>query len=258
MKKGIILIISILLWFIPVYGQGVYVTVSAEMDSTVCEDQLSEIDSSLLRLKITYENRTNDAVYLVKVGNECRLDGRIGVPRFLRVSLMNPPQTEISNINYSNDTLLVQISRGEYEHWEVLYKPVQIESEYVDHLGLNDDLYLFYDTLRHFPFNRHKELVNDMIAYKTDFLIKYDTFFVFLKPGEKYSDYFDISGLVYFKGHYSFEIRDSHWLNGIIVDNKYDEELKRWYQVIEPYPEKVGIYKYYTGPVISNVFFIDL
>lgn len=111
MKKGIFLIIAISLWFIPLYGQGVYVTISAEMDSIICENQLSEIDSSLLRLKITYDNRTNDAVYFAKVGNECRLDDRIGVPRFLRVGFMNPPQTEVSNIDYSNDEKLRSLKK---------------------------------------------------------------------------------------------------------------------------------------------------
>lgn len=111
MKKGIFLIIAISLWFIPLYGQGVYVTISAEMDSIICENQLSEIDSCLLRLKITYDNRTNDAVYFAKVGNECRLDDRIGVPRFLRVGFMNPPQTEVSNIDYSNDEKLRSLKK---------------------------------------------------------------------------------------------------------------------------------------------------
>ena len=64
MKKGIFLIIAISLWFIPLYGQGVYVTISSEMDSIICENQLSEIDSCLLRLKITYDKKISTPLYI--------------------------------------------------------------------------------------------------------------------------------------------------------------------------------------------------
>ena len=52
-------------------------------------------------------------------------------------------------------------------------------------------------------------------------------------------------------------IRDNYWHNSIVIEEKYDEVLKRGIQVTKPFPESIGIYKLYTGPIESNVLSVD-
>lgn len=253
-------------------GQNVYITISAEIDSTVLDNQTTN-DDCQCHLKITYENNTDTAIYFEKVMKDVQMENEIGVPQFIGGGLYNPPKTTISTIDYSNDSIIITIPLGPNQRWSA-YSNITFSSSSIIHV-LEEDLEIYYDQLYHNSYpnktytfsneliqqahssGHYKELVNDFIENQTDSLAKYSDFFVFLKPKETYSDYFDMSGFIYFRGHYSFMIRDNYWHNSIIIEEKYDEVLKRGIQVTKPFPESIGIYKLYTGPIESNVLSVD-
>lgn len=231
---------------------NVHILVSCELDSFLDNNQLIEKKYGLSKLKITYENRTNEAIYFAKISNECKTELGIGIPHFQPAIFFYPPQTSITNNDYSDDTLNVNMVIGD-AYWEITDGLTQEEPP-VGHI-LNNDLYFYYDTVRNNSFLRHWEILNNITSNHTDSLLGYDDYFVFLEPGEIHADEFDISGLRYFGGHYSFLI--SRRSDSIVVDQKFDEEQKIWNLIKMPYPDMIGIYKLYTGPLESNVLSVD-
>ena len=231
----------------------VQITASCELDSILDKHLLLEKTTDSSILKITYENRTNEAVYFAKINNECKTQIGIGIPHFQAAILFNPPQTSITSNDYSDDTLKVNMVLGS-DNWEITDARIQYEESHVGHI-LNNDLYFYYDTLRNYPFLRHGKIVKYLTANQTDSLIGYDDYFVFLEPGEIHSDSFDISGLRYFGGHYYFIICGLP--DSIVVDQKYDEGQKRWNLIKMPYPDSIEKYRLYTDPIESNVLSVD-
>jgi len=253
----IIIFIFLFLWVTPSSCQknndNIQITLSCELDSILDKHQLIEKTYGSSRLKITYENRTNEAVYFAKISNECKTETEIGIPHFQPAILFNPPQTSITSNDYSYDTLKVNMVLGS-ANWEITDMLTQYEESHVGHI-LNNDLYFYYDTVRNYPFLRHGEIVKHLTANQTDSLIGYDDYFVFLEPGEIRTDSFDISGLRYFGGHYYFIICEQP--DSIVVDQKYDEGQKRWNLIKMPYPDSIEKYRLYTDPIESNVLSVD-
>ena len=272
MRRFFSLIFTIISFSFFVKSQNVYVSISSEMDSMILGKQSRKTDYCQYRLKISYENKTDSAIYFNKVVKDIQIGNNIGFPQFNGSSLYNPPKKSISSINYSNDTSVIVIPLNLNDPWRVFSD--SIYSYNTRNSLLEDDLEIFYDSLYYnslseksassftslywkHTLGRRREFINDFNAHQTDSLIKYNDFFVFLKPGETYSDYFDMSGFVYFKGHYCFMVKKNYWSDSIVVDVKYNDELKRNLQVTEPLPNSIGIYKLYSRPVISNVLYVD-
>jgi len=261
------LTISFLTW-----SQNVSINITIEKDSNVISFQPTETDYCPRRLKITYENRTDSAIYFEKVMKDIQLCKGIGLPLFRSPILSNPPISKYSSYDYSTDTTVIAIPLGPNETWTsfsdstfssssrkfVLDKDLEL---YYDSLYFNSFQYQSFQSQDEFIFQAHslgryKDLVNDFTSHRIDSLSKYTDFFVFLGPGETYSDYYDISGFEYFKGHYFFMITRNYWPNSIVIEERYSEVLKRGIQLTVRFPDSAGIYKLYTGPIVSNVLSI--
>lgn len=76
--------------------------------------------------------------------------------------------------------------------------------------------------------------------------------FVFLRPGENYTDIYNLVGFKLIKGNFTFYIRRSNFTNYVNINSIWDESQSRFIQRTAELPKKVGEYILYSGEFKTN------
>lgn len=221
------------------------------------------------KLLITYRNNSDTNLYFLKIS-----DSRGGNPLLSKGSLVQYPIEEYINPNYyerakvhgsyKNKKYNVIIGGSQLfnKGWIVENDTLNSEVEHeID--PINDDLTDIYEYI----FRKDMSKNIDSLAWlKTYFLVsditveqiinKYKDKFVFLKPGEKEIDSYNLSGFNLIKGCFSFNIEPNS-LQQFVLTSVWDQNRLKFIEEKTALPEFAGDYKLYSGHFNSNKIIID-
>lgn len=215
-------------------------------DSLVCVPSLS----------ITYRNNSETSIYFLKVS-----DSHLGYPLLPRGLLLQYPYEDYINpdyrkraINHGNysgkDFKVIILNRPYYnKSWEVFNDTLAPDGEYVTDI-INDDLVDIYEYIFHKHFQKETDSLK---TQKPTFSINESSTgnivldnierFVFLKPGETYSNTFNLIGFQKVGGSFTFDILSSGFDDYVFTD---------YSSCKIPLPNQVDGYKLYSGSFKSN------
>jgi hypothetical protein len=199
-----------------IFAQGVSVELSLSWgkefdvfneDSLICVPSLS----------VTYRNNSETSIYFLKVS-----DSHLGYPLLPRGLLLQYPYEDYINpdyrkraINHGNysgkDFKVIILNRPHYnKSWEVFNDTLALDGEYVTDI-INDDLVDIYEYIFHKHFQKETDSLKTQkptfsINESSTGNIAFDNIerFVFLKPGETYSDTFNLIGFQKVGGSFTF------------------------------------------------------
>ena len=265
MKINILFLYIVFLLFVKVISaQCVSVELSVKWDKgydVFHEDSIICIPM----LCITYRNNSNNSYYFLKVSNS-----RLNSPIFSSGTFLQYPYQEylhpdymgraLRHSNYSNQKYRVIIwSSPLYNSgWFIEKDTFNTDTERViDYI--NDELANIYEYTYRKSCAEHldspkmtKVFFSASEITPRNILGAIRDRFVFLKPGEIYSDTFNIIGFKMLKGCYTFYIDQNTFLSYVNSEPKWDKSLSKYIDTIIPLPPEVEGYKLYSGSFNSN------
>lgn len=257
------IILFLLLSFnISTYSQSVSIELSAKW---VKGYDIFQKDSTIYypELIITYRNNSDTNYYFQKVS-----DSRCGLPMLSCGTLLQYPIEEYLNPNYlkrakihgnyTNENYTVIIGENSFSKgWIVVNDTSNIDIEQEINM-INNELADIYEYIYRENFNKQPDSLS---KYKTHYiesdivpdviLEKFKDKFVFLKPGEIYTDTYNLVGFKLLKGCYTF------YVNPFLPEYVYttpiwDENQSKYIEIKTVLPQVVGEYKLYSGKFNSN------
>ncbi len=265
MKTNILFLYIVFLLFVKVISaQCVSVELSVKWDKgydVFHEDSIICIPT----LCITYRNNSTNNYYFLKVSNS-----RLNSPLFSFGTLLHYPYEEylhpdymgraLRHSNYSNQKYSVIIWNIPLYNssWivdkDTLYTETEREIDYI-----NDELAEIYEYIYRKSCAEHLDSAKFAKLYfaaseitSRNILGALRDRFVFLKPGETYSDTFNIIGFKILKGCFTFYIKQDTFMSYVNAEPKWDKSLSKYFDTIIPLPPEVEGYKLYSGSFNSN------
>lgn len=214
-------------------------------------------------LIITYRNISDTNYYFQKVS-----DSRCGLPMLPWGSLLQYPIEEYLNPNYlerakmhgnySGENYTVIIGGSSFSKgWICVNDTSNIEVEQEIEM-INDDLADIYEYIYRENFKKQSDSLNELKIYYTEsdvvpkmILDKFKDKFVFLRPGEIYTDNYNLVGFKLLKGCFTFYI--SPYLPEYVYSTPiWDKNQSKYIEIKTALPKVVGEYKLYSGNFYSN------
>jgi len=239
-------ILTILFYFFYLnsFSQNVSVVLSVEQkkaDAHLWKKYSSDLYPFL---KISYINNTKDSIYLKKVAAE--LD-------FITTGLLKDYnrntnlRTYLKNLKkHTNQKYAVNIPISKFHHyWEVLEADHSIADEH-DISFINEQLHFIYERF-YKKDNTNTKTVEDRISVANIGKIE-SAYFIFLKPGEKVIEYYDLTGFKLLGGTYDFMLDKSQADDFMETDFLNEQKVYKR----EPLPESLKGYKLYKGIIGTN------
>jgi hypothetical protein len=163
----------------------------------------------------------------------------------------------ISHSDYSNINYNVKIGGDPVYNkgWIIENDTVISEEREIDYV--NDDLADIYEYIYQNMDHPHRADSALYLDYKSSditekgILTKLKSEFVFLKPGEVYTETYNLIGFKMVGGNFDFRIQEDS-LYGFVYTPIWDEKRKKWIETKTDLPKKVGSYTLYKGKFCSN------
>jgi hypothetical protein len=212
-------------------------------------------------LIITYRNNSNNSYYFLKVS-----DSRYGYPLISSGLMLQYPYEEYRNPSY----LKRAKSHGNYSHsnYNVLIGGMPLFSSgwLINNDTINfleeDNSYLLADCLADIYEYIYREKQPEVFYKKiyfseSDILPKSikDTIkeqFVFLKPGESYTDIYNLVAFQLVKGNFTFIINQNSFPDYVNIDPIWDSNQSKYMENRASLPAVVDGYNLYSGHFNSN------
>lgn len=239
-----ILIILFYFFSLNSFSQNVSVVLSVEQkkaDAHLWKKYSSDVYPFL---QISYINNTKDSIYLKKVATEFD---------FITTGLMNDSnrntnvRTYLKNLKkHNNQKYSVNIPISKFHnYWEVLEADHSIADEH-EISFINEQLHFIYERF-YKKKNTSTKTFEDRINVANIGKIE-NKYFIFLKPGEKVIEYYDLTGFKLLGGTYDF-ILDKSQVDDFMETDFISEQnvYKREYL-----PETLKGYKLYKGTIETN------
>lgn len=214
-------------------------------------------------LIITYRNNSDTNLYFRKVSQ-----GHYGLPFFIKSGLLQYPICEYVNPdikkrpknygNYSANNYSVEIGDITFlQPWFVTNDNLKIVAEQEIDM-INDNLADIYEFIYHEYYKEQADpLGNDKTHYSVSDLLpemildKYKDKFVFLRPGEFFSDTYNLVGFQLLKACFTFCINP--FLPEYVYTTPFwDNNQSKYIDIKTPLPKVVGDYKLYSGNFNTN------
>lgn len=213
-------------------------------------------------LMITYRNISDTSFYFQKVS-----DSRYGLPILPReVGLLQYPIEEYFNHyfkrakmhgDYTGKHYKVKIGESSFfKMWNVINDTSNIESE-EDVDVTNSDLCYIYEYMYRENYKQMDTRDEFKLYYTISdmapevILTKYKDKFVFLKPGESYTDTYNLIGFKLLKGSFTFYVRP-HLPPYVYTAPIWDSHQSQYVEGKVLLPQIVGGYTLYSGNFYSN------
>lgn len=213
-------------------------------------------------LMITYRNISDTSFYFQKVS-----DSRYGLPSLPAAGLLQYPIEEFLNPNYFKRAKMHGDYTGEHykveigdnlfsKGWIAINDTCNIEVEHEIDM-INSALQNIYEYIyreNYKPMDARDEFklyytISDMVPEVI--LTKYKDKFVFLKPGESYTDTYNLIGFKLLKGSFTFYIRP-HLPPYVYTAPIWDSHQSQYVEGKALLPQIVGGYTLYSGNFYSN------
>lgn len=223
-----------------------------QKDSIICYPELI----------ITYRNMSDTNYYFQKVS-----ESRIGLPMLPIGHLLQYPIEEYLNPDYLKRAKMYGKYSGENytvifggssfsKGWIVVNDTSNIEVEQEIDL-INDDLANIYEYIYRENYDKQRDSLNEYNTHYTLsdtvpklILDKFKDKFVFLRPGEIYTDTYNLVGFKLVKGCFTFNIIP--YLPAYVYTTIWDKSQSKYIEVKIELPKVVGNYKLYSGSFNSN------
>ncbi|WKL47886.1 hypothetical protein Q1W71_23415 [Flavobacterium pectinovorum] len=239
-----ILIILFYFFFLNSFSQNVSVVLLVEQkkaDAHLWKKYSSDVYPFL---QISYINNTKDSIYLKKVAAEFD---------FITTGLMKDYnrntnlRTYLKNLKkHTNQKYSVNIPISKFHnYWEVLEADHSIADEH-DISFINEQLHFIYDCF-YKKNNSNTKTVEDRISVANIGKIE-SKYFIFLKPGEKVIEYYDLTGFKLLGGTYDFMLDKNQADDFMETDFLSDQKIYKR----EALPETLKGYKLYKGLIGTN------
>jgi len=251
MIKQIIFLVAVL-FFCESYGQNLSIELSIEWKYEESDINSKLNSNNIPYLEIRYNNLTNDSIYLPKIYNN-------SFPLFPAGALMGyhkPYKIEEIKSSYSNENNTVLIGGMPISNnklWVVLADSViSSEDEEYEVGEINQILSDIYEIVFHFnecnmiSYNQITDIKESQIFGE----LKED--FIFLLPGSKHIEYYNLSGFKLIGGNYSFALSINEINDFLFTSSTWNNEKDKWELKEVKLPEKVGGYHLYSGGFYTN------
>jgi len=215
-------------------------------------------------LIITYRNNSDTSYYFSKVS-----ESRFGLPILPIGSLLQYPIEYYTNPNYlerakshgsyMNNKYKVEIGGGQLytKGWIVINDSSEIEVEQEIDM-INDDLADIYEYIYREKFNTESDnaewnKINFFLCNINpyDILNVYNKKFFFLRPGEIYTDTYNLVGFKLIKGCFTFYV-SPYFPDYVYTTPIWDKNQSKYLQIKTALPKVVGEYKLYSGNFNTN------
>ncbi len=247
--KNLLLLFAILFSSMHLFSQCISVELSILWERESHPFSLNENDFCVPQLHITYRNNSDDAFYFLKVSQSVN-----NFPQLVRSgTLANYNPTQYGN--YSNMQFLVKLGASPHylDAWLVMPDTLDPNKEH-EIPTINDDLADIYGSLS----NSYSGSLNEFITHYTAsdilpevILDKYKDKFVFLRPGEIYTDTYNLVGFKLLEGCFTFYI--SPYLPAYVYTTPiWDKNQSKFLEIKTALPKVVSEYKLYSGNFNSN------
>ncbi len=161
--------------------------------------------------------------------------------------------------DYTGKHYKVKIGESSFfKMWTVINDTSNIESEEEIEIDVtNSDLYYIYKYIYRENYKQMDSLDKSKLYYTIldmvpeVILTKYNDKFVFLKPGESYTDTYNLIGFNLLKGSFTFYIRP-HLPPYVYTEPIWDSHQSRYIEGKALLPQTVGEYTLYSGNFYSN------
>lgn len=218
----------------------------------------NDSNTCLPYLNIIYRNNSEMPLYFLKVSQE-----RKGLPQITRSSL---PGQIVSNksalkyANYSGNSYIIELgtSYNYLDGWEILPDTLNSGLEHEIDI-INDDLadiyeYIFNKTSTEYTdINKERKLHFNKSEINPDGILKsINDHFVFLNPGEIYTESYNLLGFQLVRGSFTFIINQNDLKDYVFTEPIWDNNQAKYIETKAYLPEKVGKYKLFYGDFNSN------
>jgi len=231
------------------FSQCISVELSIQWKRESPTFSLTENDFCVPYLHITYRNNSDDALYFLKVSQSMN-----NFPEFvIGEILVNNNPTLYGN--YSNEHFLVSLGASPHflNAWEVIPDTLDPNEEHEIPI-INDDLENIYKSLS----NNYLDSLSEIKTHYTAsdirpevILDKFKDKFVFLGPGEIYTDTYNLVGFTLVKGGFTFYICP-YLPTYVYTTPIWDKSQSKYIETKTMLPKLVGEYKLYSGNFNSN------
>lgn len=251
--KYLFLLIAILFNSMHLFSQCISVELSIHWEREKNPFSLNENDFCVPYLHITYRNNSDDTLYFLKVSySENNFPNFVGGIIMVRNNTIN----ELSKFkNYSNIKYSIRLKSFPYylTGWEVLEDTLDPNKAHTVSF-INYDLSDIYDYLSK---NNSDSIYEIKFDYEVSditpdaILNKFKDRFVFLRPGEIYTDTYNLVGFKLLKGSYTFYTEPNSFPD-YVHTSIYDTNNSKYLDIQTALPKVVSVYKLYSGNFNSN------
>jgi hypothetical protein len=269
--KNTLFLFQFLLAIMPLYSQSVSIelSVSWRLEKNILEEG-SIMNTPILN--IIYRNNSSDNIYFKKIS----MPDYNELPKTSSGALVQISDKELANIDwqgivqsaisYSKFTVgrnyLVEIGNSNTieGYWNVInYEDtcIECESDYINDVISDVHRYInFRNKLRATSIKSKLQFIKSDII-EDSVLHPNKKYFVFLKPKEIHIDSFNVFAFNLVKGNFTFSIGKNVIENYDFIKPFWDENQKLWIQRVSKLPERVGVYKLYSGGINTNKLTIE-
>lgn len=249
----IVLLIVVLFSSLQLYSQSISVNLSTHWSKG--ENPLSSNDSICIPyLDITYCNNSEKGLYLMKVVQQ--RNGFLIIPLSPNTSKRKVTPGELIRYgDYSEDHYKIKLSSSPFNvnALEVIPDTIDYHEEH-EVSYINDDLFYIYDYLSG---KKKTQVNNEELGYLNSdvtsekILNEFSDKFVFLKPGEIYTEAYNLIAFKLVRGTFTFYVDPNlkAYVYGSAVWDK--SQLRYTYEEIA-LPLDVGGYKLYADSIVAN------
>ncbi|RLD87419.1 MAG: hypothetical protein DRJ02_06430 [Bacteroidetes bacterium] len=252
--KKIFLLIAISFSCFQLLSQCISVELSVFWDNKINPFSLNADKFCVPYLNITYRNNSDDSLYFLKVSQKVN-----DFPIILRGGIIE--KNEVNNKlikygNYSKSQYLVRLGASPYylNAWEVISDSIDPNKEHEIAI-INDELADTYASL----YNNYSDSINKIkIDYSAseitpeEILNKLKDKFVFVEPGEIYTDTYNLIGFKLLKGCYTFSVEPNSFLDYVNTSFFGGNNQMKYIYRKTTLPKVAGKYTLYTGKFNTN------
>lgn len=252
--KYIFLLTAILINSLELHSQCISVELSIHWASK--KDLISMHNDSgtcIPYLNITYRNNSNMSRYFLKASQSLK-----GYPKFVGREIgkidYSTKSTRYGKYSTSKYNITLGVSAHYLNSWEVMPDSVDY---FVEHATdpINDDLEFIYrkyfndstDTLKKIKTNYSSSDITP-----SGILNRVKNKFVFLRPGEVYTDTYNLIGFKLLRGCFTFFISPKSFKKYVYTEPTWDNKKSKFINKRVTLPFQVGEYKLYSGNFYSN------
>lgn len=250
--KNLLLFLSFFLIGMHLFSQCISIELSViwKRESPPPPFSFAESDPCVPYLNITYRNNTTDSLYFLKVFQYMN-----SFPSFCSYGSTIEDYDPTLIVDYSNQnfSIYLDVSSEYLNHWLVFPDTMNRYKEYLIP-SINDDLAYIYNRLTYI---RTTSPGAKQIRYSPSDLIpevildKHKDRFVFLNPGETYTDTLNLFGFKLIKGIFTFNMCSSI-PEGVVFNSFWDDINNRLVLERMELPKVVGKYKLFSGSINTN------